>query len=121
MITCKLNGKEYHIDFVSGRAMREMGPASEMYRRVMAVSAAVMQGEEIPADAPKMEEAMDEMVKWFCVLFGRQFTMDEVYDHYPADQFMHDIALALIAVQSGMTEILSEFPMKPAATGETKA
>ena len=58
---------------------------------------------------------MDTMVKWFCVLFNNQFTPDEVYDNYPADRLMHDIALALMAVQTQTTEVLDSFPTIPAA------
>lgn len=121
MITCRLNGKEYHIDFISGRALREIGPADEMYRRVMAATNAAVNGGEYPKDAPTIREAMDEMVKWFCLVFGNQFTPDEVYDYYPVDRVMRDMALTLIAVQSQMTQVLSEFPTKPKATGEEKA
>ena len=58
-------------------------------------------------------DALDTMVKWFCILFGNQFTPDEVYDKYPADRLMHDIALALMAVQTQTTEVLDTFPTIP--------
>jgi len=44
------------------------------------------------------------------ILFNNQFTPDEVYDNYPADRLMHDIALALMAVQTQTTEVLDSFP-----------
>ena len=47
------------------------------------------------------------------ILFGNQFTPDEVYDNYPADRLMHDIALALMAVQTQTTEVLDSFPTIP--------
>lgn len=50
------------------------------------------------------------------ILFGNQFTPDDVLDGYPVDRLMHDIALALMAVQTQTTEILSEFPTKAAET-----
>ena len=52
-------------------------------------------------------------MKWFCILFNNQFTPDEVYDNYPADRLMHDIALALMAVQTQTTEVLDSFPTIP--------
>ena len=58
-------------------------------------------------------DALDTMVKWFCVLFNNQFTPDEMYDNYPADRLMHDIALALMAVQTQTTEVLDSFPTIP--------
>ena len=62
------------------------------------------------------DRAMDVMIRWFCILFGNQFTPDDVLDHYPVDRLMHDIALALMAVQTQTTEILDEFPTKAAKT-----
>ncbi len=40
-------------------------------------------------------------------------------DGYPVDLLMHDIALALLAVQSQTTEVLDEFPTM-AAQPETE-
>ena len=65
-----------------------------------------------------VNDAMDVMIKWFCLLFQNQFTPDEVLDGYPVDRLMHDITLALMAVQSQTTEVLSDFPTKAAT--ETK-
>ena len=44
----------------------------------------------------------------------RNITQDEVYDNYPADHLMHDIALALMATQTQTTEVLDTFPTIPA-------
>ena len=51
---------------------------------------------------------------WFCLVFGNQFTPDDLLDNYPVDRLMHDIALTLMAVQTQTTSILSEFPTKAA-------
>ena len=115
MITCKLGEKTYHIDFISGRALRELEPAAKMYSRIVGISNAAVKGEEIPdADQLTIAEAMDTMIKWFCLVFGNQFTPDELLDNYPVDRLMHDIALTLMAVQYQTTNILSEFPTKAA-------
>ena len=115
MITCTLKDKKYAVDFVSGRALREMEPAAKMYARIVALSNAAVKGEEIPqSEQVSIPDAMDVMIRWFCLLFGNQFTPDDVLDGYPVDRLMHDIALALMAVQSQTTEILSEFPTKAA-------
>ena len=45
---------------------------------------------------------------------------DDVLDYYPVDRMMHDIALALMAVQTQTTEILDEFPTKAAKTEEAE-
>ena len=121
MISCTLNGKKYTVDFVSGRALREMEPAAQMYGRIVAISNAALKG-EVPEDAKNLSigEALDVMIRWFCLLFGTQFTPDDVLDYYPVDRMMHDIALALMAVQTQTTEILDEFPTKAAKTEEAE-
>ena len=125
MITCTLKDKKYAVDFVSGRALREMEPAAKMYARIVALSNAAVKGEEIPqSEQVSIPDAMDVMIRWFCLLFGNQFTPDDVLDGYPVDRLMHDIALALMAVQTQTTEILNEFPTKAAkepATTQTEA
>ena len=120
MISCTLNEKKYTVDFVSGRALREMEPAAQMYGRIVAISNAALKG-EVPEDAKNLSigEALDVMIRWFCLLFGNQFTPDDVLDYYPVDRMMHDIALALMAVQTQTTEILDEFPTKAARTEAT--
>ena len=121
MITCKLHDKTYTVDFISGRALREMEPAAKMYGKIVAIANAAAKGESIPEDENiTIQDAMDEMIRWFCLLFGNQFTPDDVLDGYPVDRLMHDLALALMAVQTQTTEVLSEFPTK-AVKAETKS
>ena len=116
MITCKLGEKTYSVDYISGRALREMEPAAKMYARIVAFSNAAVKGEAVSEDATfTIPDAMDVMIRWFCLLFGNQFTADDVLDGYPVDRLMHDIALALMAVQMQTTEILDDFPTKAAA------
>ena len=114
MITCTLGEKKYAVDYVSGRALREMEPAAKMYAKIVALSSAAVKGEAPPEELVSVPEAMDVMIRWFCLLFGNQFSPDDVLDGYPVDRLMHDIALALMAVQTQTTEILSEFPTKAA-------
>ena len=110
-----LKDKKYAVDFISGRALREMEPAAKMYAKIVALSNAAVKGEEIPQEQQiSVTDAMDVMIRWFCLLFGNQFGPDDVLDGYPVDRLMHDIALALMAVQTQTTEILSEFPTKAA-------
>ena len=122
MITCTLGDKQYHVDFISGRALRELEPAAKMYGRIVAISNAALRGENSEeVESLTIAEAMDEMIKWFCILFGNQFTPEDVLDHYPVDRLMHDIAFALMAVQTQTTHVLNEFPTKAAQTAETPA
>ena len=122
MITCTLGKQKYTVDFVSGRALREMEPAAKMYARIVSLSNAAVKGEALPeGEMLNIADAMDVMIRWFCILFGNQFTPDEVLDGYPVDRLMHDIALALMAVQTQPTEILDEFPTKAAQAQPTEA
>ena len=115
MVTCTLNGKEYRIDFVTGCALREIEPAAKMYSRVVALSNAAVNGGDLSdADQLTVAEALDVMIHWFCLLFQNQFTPDELLDGYPADRLMHDIAFALMAVQTQTTSVLESFPTKAA-------
>lgn len=116
MITCTLKDRKYSIDFVSGRALRELEPAAKMYAKVVRLSEMAVKGEVVPEDAKfTITEAMDTMIRWFCILFQNQFAPDDVLDNYPVDRLMHDIALALMAVQTQTTDVLSDFPTKGAA------
>ncbi len=115
MITCTLSDKKYTVDFISGRALREMKPASNMYAKVIRLASDAAEGKEVTAEGITIRDSLDVMVKWFCILFGNQFTPDDVYDHYPADRLMHDIALTLMAVQTQTTEVLDSFPTTPTA------
>ena len=120
MITCTLGEKKYAVDFISGRALREMEPAAKMYGRVVSIANAAARGEALPeAENLSVPEALDVMIRWFCILFNNQFTPDDVLDGYPVDRLMHDIALALMAVQTQTTAILDEFPTKAAEEKKT--
>lgn len=113
MVTCILGKQKYTVDFISGRALREMEPASKMYGKLVNLSQAAVEGKDVSDEQITVTDALDVMVKWFCILFGNQFSPDEMYDHYPADRLMHDIALALMAVQTQTTEVLDAFPTRP--------
>lgn len=119
MITCTLGDRNYSVDFITGRAMREMGPALDAYQKIAKAGEALRTG-TVDQDIKdvKVEEVYDALVKWFCLIFGNQFTPDEVYDHYPADRLVPDVMLAMLAVQSQATDILDTFPIK-AAKGRT--
>ena len=122
MITYTLRDKKYSVDFISGRALREMEPAAQMYAKIVHLSELAAKGKEVPKDAKfTIADAMDVMIRWFCILFQNQFTPDDVLDNYPVDRLMHDIALALMAVQTQTTDVLSDFPTKAAeATPQTE-
>ena len=82
MITCKLGEKTYSVDFISGRALREMEPASKMYGNLARISKDAAEGKDVSGEKITVTGALDVMVKWFCLLFNHQFTPDEMYDHY---------------------------------------
>jgi len=113
MISCTLGDKKYTVDFISGRALREMEPAAKVYGKLVRISKDATEGKDVSEEQITVADALDTMVHWFCILFGNQFTPDDMYDHYPADRLMHDIALALMAVQTQTTEVLDAFPTIP--------
>ena len=115
MISCELGGKKYTMDFVTGRALREIDAAANMYLRLARITEDAAAGKDVSGETLTVREAMDVMVKWFCLLFGNQFTPDDMYDYYPADRIMHDISTAIMAVQTQTTSVLAEFPTNPAA------
>ncbi len=111
MITCKLGDKTYTVDYVTGRALREIEPAAKMYTRISAMSEAAVKGESLEnPDGLTIPDAMDVLIRWFCLLFNNQFTPDDVLDNYPVDRLMHDIVIALCAVQAQTTDVLSSCP-----------
>jgi hypothetical protein len=114
MITCKLGNKTYTVDYITGRALREIEPALKMYGHVNRISLDVLEGKDVSGEKVTVPEALDVLIKWFCLLFGNQFTTEDVYENYPSDRLVHDIALSLMAVQNQMTAVLSEFPTVPA-------
>lgn len=117
MIRCTLGEKTYSVDFVSGRVLREIEPALKMYAAIAKATSGALKGEATQDDTP-IADALDILAKWFCLLFGNQFTPDELYDGYPSDRLMHDMTLALLAVQTQTTEALADFPTM--AARETK-
>ena len=119
MITCKLGDKSYTVDFVSGRALREIQEASDMFNKLRKLAAEAAEGKEsAEAESFDISEAVDVFAKWFCLLFNNQFDVNDVLDGYPVDSLIHDISFAITAVMNGMTKVLSEFPM-PAATAKS--
>lgn len=113
MITCTLGGKKYSIPYVSGRALREIGPALDVYTKMVAVGLKVENGMEVSDDEIKnmsVKDTLDTMIEWFCLLFQNQFTPDDVLDLYPADRLMHDLALTIQAVNNQATGVLADFP-----------
>ena len=118
MITCKLGEKTYTIDFVSGRAMREMEEAWDMYTKFVEDDKKIKAGEAVE-NKTTMSEMLDTLAHWFCILFRNQFNEEDLFDNYPNDRLVPDIFFAMTAVQRLATDVLKEFPTSPAMT-ETK-
>lgn len=100
MIGISLGDKKYTVPFITGRALRSAGEMDKLYER--------SQENEVIG----LEE-MDKAVDWLCLLFGNQFTPDDVYDNYPVDSFWFDIFSIYLAVKNGATDKLKEFPTHP--------
>lgn len=120
MVTCKLGEKSYAVDFVSGRALRELGPALDAHNKIVQAADSLRNGKMVEGlEGTNAADVYDAMIRWFCILFGGQFTPDEVYDNYPADRLIADVHFAMMAVMSGMANVLDAFPT--VAAQETKA
>ena len=59
MITCTLGEKKYTVDFVSGRALREMEPASKMYGRLVRLSQDATEGKDVSQEQLTVTDALD--------------------------------------------------------------
>ena len=104
MLQVTLGEKTYTAEYVSALALREIGKPLEIIRR-----------REDEAQPGSFEKDLDILVSWFCVLFGNQFKPGEVYEKYPADRLIPDVALAVMAVSNRVSNILSTFPTTAAA------
>ena len=103
MLKITLGEKSYAVDYVPALALRGI-------QRPMEILAAAEKKQEI-----NYERDVDTLVNWFCLLFRSQFTPSDVYEFYPADRLIPDIALAVMAVKQRISFALTEFPTKPAA------
>ena len=70
MITCTLNGKKYAVDYITGRALREMEPAAKMYGRIVSLSNAALKG-ELPEEAKAVLDDLMEVNKDYWTLEKR--------------------------------------------------
>ena len=61
MIICTLGEKKYTVDFVSGRALREMEPASKMYGRLVRLSQDATEGKDVSQEQLTVTDALDTM------------------------------------------------------------
>ena len=114
MLQVTLGPKVYTVEYVSALALREIEKPMEILRRGTAP--------EKEQSAPGLIGAdLDALVNWFCLMFGRQFTAEEVYEYYPADRLITDIALCVLAVQQRVSGALKAFPTIPAADRKTEA
>lgn len=111
MLQIKLGEKTFHVDYVSAIALREIGEPMKILNR-----------SEEEAHTENYGRDLDVLVNWFCLLFGNQFTAADVYESYPSDRLLHDIALSVLAVKENVSQALQSFPTKPAAeeTGKSE-
>lgn len=108
MLKVTLGDNTFSVDYVSALALREIGQPMAILKK--------LDGKEAPEDFGK---DLDVLVRWFCVLFRSQFTPDAVYENYPADRLLPDLALAVMAVQQQISSALSAFPTKADGTKAT--
>ena len=95
----ELNNKKYRVDRVPVKVVRAMGPAQEVYKRLL-------------KDPEKIdvEKDIDTLVNWFVLFCGNQFTADDVYNYYPGDRIITDVGLAIAALNTSVEKVLKKFP-----------
>ena len=111
MLQVTLGEKIYHVDYVTALALRDIREPLAILKKL-----------DRPADQELGDfgKDLDPLVKWFCLLFGNQFSVDDVYTHYPADRLLPDLTLAVMAVQQRVSAALSAFPTKAGGTTEER-
>ena len=97
----------YNIPFFNGLALHE----SEKVGRAF---------EKSSQDETLSQEEIGDCLKWFCLIFGNKFTIDELLKGYQVDRLMMDIFSAYYAMQQHVMEALTEFPIQPTAMEESK-
>ena len=86
MITCTLDGKTYFVDCITGRALREIGPALDMYGKIMSISGKLEKGEE-PYSAALRElreetGGLADKLEYLGAYYGSAGFCDEKLDLY---------------------------------------
>lgn len=107
MLKITLGNRTYETPYVTALALREIGGPIKILKKL-----------EKPGENDEQEigRDLDLLVNWFCLLFGRQFTPEDVYNNYPADRLLPDLTLAVMAVQQRVSGALTEFPTKAGGT-----
>ncbi len=115
-MTLELGKKKYTVEGVPIRALAEMDDAWDMYRKLVKAAG----GGQVDSDG--FGKIIEALAKWLVVLFGNQFTVDDVLDNYPSDRFIADTGLMIQAVAGNVAGALSDFPTRarPAATKKSR-
>ena len=100
MLQVTLGEKVYRVNYAKAIVLRALEEPMKILER---------------PDSGSLEEAcardLDALVNWFCLLFENQFTASDVYEFYPTDRLLHDIAIAVYAVKSHVSQALPPFPI----------
>lgn len=104
MYSIQLGAKEYRVDRIPTRALMEIDEARGLYLRMAGMV------EDDPEAPTTFKRAVQVMVEWLVLFFGNQFTADDVYDNYPANKIVEDVARAMAAALGDVDEELKAFP-----------
>lgn len=91
----------YTVPFFKGRAQRDSGEVGRIYKKIS-------EGDE---DTLLGADEYDALAEWFCGAFNHQFTPDELFDGYPADDFIKDVFALYLAMMNLNTKVLTVFPI----------
>lgn len=116
MITCTLGAQKYTVDFISGRALREMEPAAKMYSRIVTISNAAVKGDSIPeGEQVEIAEAMDTMIRWFCIAAGFDSSAKSFFSwlcvtYYLSAEAIDTMLSALSGLCAGGSTLVFDYP-----------
>ena len=102
MLEITLGEKKYQTDYAKAIVLREISAPLK-----------ILEQSEFGGLDDTCARDWDVLVNWFCLLFGNQFTADDVFALYPTDRLLHDIALAVYAVKAHMSYAIPSFPTRP--------
>lgn len=108
MFTVTLNKKTYKVEHVSTKALYELGPVEDFYRRMKKAEEAEQSGGKLPDFDYKKD--IGALVDWFVLFCGNQFSSEDMMEYYPSDRIITDVGTAAVYVKSQLTSALEHFP-----------
>ena len=121
MITCTLGEKKYTVDYITGRALREMEPAAKMYAKIVAVAMPRPKAKPCRRNSSSpIPEAMDVMIRWFCCCSATSSPWMMCSTTIQSTGSCTTWRWRFLPCRTQTIGILNDFPTTPAATQAEK-